>query len=338
MESLLKDAGLEHLNATLASLSLTEAFALSRPQLLDRLKEMGVAKIPERQKVAKAIATGRRELEGTGLPIIVVAYSTGLSPENGREKMQPLIQAAKDAGFVDSIVLDHANVLDPNMECQTLDALVDKMLEIVWAVNETWRSRPWILIGHSNGCVPAYGLARRLGPKVRLCCVLGRRPPTAPLVPELFGCNTVAEVGTLSAHELAQRMATVYENGFLKAMTASPDVTKWSQTAIDAVEIARQQYGHPCLLCCPAEITASICSPGADPPLAARISAPIVGIASSREPAEAETAAKMAEWATLTTGGFQLEALDTDHMGLATHAKAIQMVLEAMRPTLPQPC
>ena len=205
---------------------------------------------------------------------------------------------------------------------------------MVWASNDGWRTRPWILIGHSNGCVPAYGLARRLGPKVRLCCVLGRRPPTAPVLPELFGCDTVAEVSALPTHKLAQRMATVYNNELLRAMTASPDVTKWSQTTIDAVEAARQQYGHPCLLCCAADITASICPPGADVPVAARISAPILGIASSQESAEAETAAKMAEWAALTTGSFRLEALDTDHMGLATHDKAIELVVEAMRPHL----
>ena len=112
MEAFLKDSKLDHLSDTLSTLALGDAIALldhGRPKLLEKLKELGVTKLPDRQAVAKAIANGRRELVGVGTPILVVLYSTGLEPADGRTLMTPILEAAKAAGFTDSVVLDHCN-------------------------------------------------------------------------------------------------------------------------------------------------------------------------------------------------------------------------------------
>ena len=85
--ALAEQRGLEHLCATLASLSLTEHLR-ARPQLLDRLKA-GRCKDPRTQKVAKATlpaaATSKAQASQSSSP-----RSTGLVPKDGREKMRQL--------------------------------------------------------------------------------------------------------------------------------------------------------------------------------------------------------------------------------------------------------
>jgi pimeloyl-ACP methyl ester carboxylesterase len=223
MEDFLKGAKLDHLcDALVSKLSIDDAFGLldqGRPKLLDKLKELGVSKIPERQAFAKAIANGKRELVGAGLPVLVITYSTGLQPAEGRDLMKPIVEAAAAAGFVDSVVLDHCNEAPYKGTVSSNDEYARALRDTVYKAKEGYDGRPLVVVAHSNGTVGAYGLARLLGSKVRALCVLGRRPPSMPLLPDAIGVQTIAEVMALSAHDLAQRMSTAYDNAVLQVHT-----------------------------------------------------------------------------------------------------------------------
>lgn len=335
----MKGAKLDHLcDALVSKLSIDDAFGLldqGRPKLLDKLKELGVSKIPERQAFAKAIANGKRELVGAGLPVLVITYSTGLQPAEGRDLMKPIVEAAAAAGFVDSVVLDHCNEAPYKGTVSSNDEYARALRDTVYKAKEGYDGRPLVVVAHSNGTVGAYGLARLLGSKVRALCVLGRRPPSMPLLPDAIGVQTIAEVMALSAHDLAQRMSTAYDNAVLQGFTKNPDDSTWQPNIQRAVQISREQYGSPCVLCGAEEISAAICPPGADVPAAARVSAPIFGVASKLETAQGETADKMEGWAQLTASSFELTRdVDAKHMDLPAHPKTIDAVLAALTPHL----
>ena len=191
MEAFLKGAQLDHLCDALASkLTVDEAFSLleeGRPKLLARLKELGVRKPPELSAIAKAVANGKRQVLGVGLPVVVFTYSTGLSPADGRSLMKPLVDAAKEAGLPDSVVLDHCNEPPFAGKVSTFEEYSAALRDALHAVDQSYAGRPLILVAHSNGTTGAYGLARLLQRRVRLLVVLGRRPPTTPLLPDAIG-------------------------------------------------------------------------------------------------------------------------------------------------------
>jgi pimeloyl-ACP methyl ester carboxylesterase len=261
----------------------------------------------------------------------VCLYSTGLSPKEGRELMRPLMDAAKGKGFKDQIVLDHCNEAPYEGKCKTHDEYIRALVENVYAAGADWRTRPWLIVGHSNGCVGAFGLARMLGPKVRALCILCRRPPSIPLLPDVLGLETCEEVLALPAHGLAQKIAVVYSNPTLLHYTKDPDEEKWNAGPRAAVHMARAQYSSPCMLCAAKEIAEVIGDPAS-----AAISAPIVGIASAEETAQGETAEKMEEWRALSKGSFRLvRDVPAAHMDVPKHSQTIQVVLEALQPHLP---
>ena len=80
MDGFLKDNGLERLSDQLSALSITDALALldeGRPKLMDKLKELGVTKPPDKQAFCKAVANGRRTIYGAGVPVLACTYSAG---------------------------------------------------------------------------------------------------------------------------------------------------------------------------------------------------------------------------------------------------------------------
>ena len=347
MQALLRDAKLEHVSETIGSqLSLEEALgllALGRPKLLDRLKELGVARIPDRQAAAKAIASGKRDIEGTGVPVLLVLYSTGLLPADGRRLMSKLIDAASEAGFKESLVLDHCNEEPYAGKCASLDEYVRALWNTVCKAG--FEKRPFIIVAHSNGTVGAYGLAKFLKAKVRALCVIGRRPPSMPLLPDAVGVETCAEVHALPAHQLAQAMCAAYTNPMLASYTSDADESKWQPQIRAAVQVARDQYGSPCVLGAAADIAAAIAPPidgrlpaaDTDIPSAARVHAPIYAIASGKETERGETAAKMEAWAALTSAKFEFvhRSIESDHMAMCGDPTTIELTVAAMKPYLP---
>ena len=161
--------------------------------------------------------------------------------------IQPIVKAT---GFPDTVVLDHCNEAPYAGNVNTHEEYAAALRDTIYAAGDNFAGRPLILVGHSNGCVGCYGLARLLQKKVRLLIVLGRRPPSMPLLHDAIGVDTVAEALAMSAHDLAQAMSTSYDNKVLKRYTANPDDSTWQPQIRAAVEMARVQYASPCVLSC----------------------------------------------------------------------------------------
>eukprot|EP00966_Prymnesium_polylepis_P212578 4923883-Prymnesium_polylepis.1 len=188
MEAFLANNGLDRLSAQLTTLTLSDALDLleeGRPKLMDKLKELGVTKPPDKQAFCKAVANGCREIFGMGLPVLVCTYSAGVSPAYGRELMQPLLLACEAAGFTDQIVLDHQN-MPPYEACKNHAEYVRALHDAVIKEKPDRAGRPWVLVAHSHGSSPAYSLARLLGRKCRQLCVLCRRAPHVELLADVF--------------------------------------------------------------------------------------------------------------------------------------------------------
>ena len=168
--------------------------------------------------------------------------------------------------------------------------------------------------------------------------MLGRRPPLVPLLPDAVGVETTEAVHAMGLHALAQKMSVSYDNPLLNGYTREPDDSKWQPKVRYAVECARDQYGSPCVLCAAEHIKTAIAPPGSDVPAAAKVSAPIYGVASKQETAEGETADKMESWAKLTSSTFEMLARDVDaaHMDLPQHPKTVELVLATLKPHLAQ--
>ena len=114
MEDFLKGAGLERLCETLGEkLTVSESLDLldeGRPVLLERLKAVGVSRIPDRQAFAKAVASHVRE-EANAMPVLVCMYSAGVTKATGRQLMDRLLKAASDKGFTDQVCITSMPVL-----------------------------------------------------------------------------------------------------------------------------------------------------------------------------------------------------------------------------------
>lgn len=330
MPEFLESAKLGHLAEALGSLSLGESLALlqeGRPKLLDKLKALGVSKIPERQAFAKGIANARRDIEGQGPPVLVCLYSAGVTPDAGAGLMKPWMGAAAEAGLKDQLLLDHHNS-PPYDNRGAWSDYIAALCEAIYAKPEH-KGRPVILVAHSHGAVAAYGVALRLGPRVRKLCVIARRPPTLELLDDVFGVKTSGEIGEMDGPLLLERLANAYSNQVLKMSIGKAEDT-WAPTVAETMAIVRAQYSSPCALCASEDIEAAL--PSGD---ARKIAAPIFAVAIAREEPQGETRAKMEGWAALTAAGFEVVTVDEpDHMGGVRDGKVLEMLVREAKPFL----
>lgn len=344
LQTLLHDNGLGHLSDTLSSMTLSEALSMldkpgGRQALLDTLKGLGVSKIPERQKIAKCLAAAGRELSGVGLPVVVAMYGSAQPKNAGVRSLDILLTAVKAIGFTDQIILDHHDDERYRTTCSNLEEFVDALHETLLQ-NYEWRTRPFVLIAHSQGAVPLYALARKLGPKARCLCVLGRRPPTMAVLPELFGVTTGDQVLELSRPNVAVALGRVYSND---AMTLGSDAAEssWPVFLSAAVDLARTQYSSPCSMMAQADIDAYFGTPMVDadglvgsPPASCTLAIPVLAVAGDEE-AAGETAGKMENWQHLTSGTMQLVRVAAKHMSIPMDQHAVDAVVAALKPFVP---
>ena len=342
MEAFLKDSKLDHLCDALSStLSIDESLSLleeGRPKLLARLKELGVRKPPDLSAFAKAVANGRRDLIGSGLPVVVCLYSAGMTIAGGRSLMKPMMDALASAGFKDQLTLDHHNEA-PYDACKTFDEY-SKALHEALNAEPKFKGRPFVLVAHSHGSNGAYGLARLLGPKARILITIGRRPPTVELIGDVFGEPTCAGIAALPAQQFATMLGDAYTNAALVEAVTDKEESDWLPGFRESVAVAKAQYSSPCCLCDISDMVAYF-GEGvrSDPPvvdLGCVLRTPILGIAASAEEAKGETPEKMRKWAALTSAGFSLQEMEKClHMELPRDARVIKAVVDAIKPFAP---
>ena len=322
MEAFLKSNSLDRLcDALNSTLTLDESVALldeGRPALLAKLKELGVRKPPDLSAFAKAVANARREIMGSGAPVLVCMYSAGVTQTSGNSLLAPCISAAKAKGLTDVVVLDHHNF--PPFDAHTdFTVYVQALYDTVIAGQADRATRPWVLLAHSHGATGCYGLARLLGPRLRAFVVLGRRAAHVELIDDVFGCATGQAIKELGLHKLTQQLARVYVNPTLEAATSDEDASKWLPMFKEVADIVMAQYSSPVSLCDAEGIEKAI---GSSP---VKIGAPITAVVSRTETEKGETREKVARWAELTKGAFALEVAECDHMDLPANPAVIKL-------------
>ena len=153
------------------------------------------------------------------------------------------------------------------------------------------------------------------------------------LIGDVFGTPRRDQFSALSNWEVAQRLATVYANNALLAMT-TPEEAKWPASTAEVVAIARAQYISPVGLCDTEDIAKEVGERGSLN-AGALLSVPLLVITTPQETGQGETAEKAAQWKELTSGGCVLESVDAPHMEVPGHSKAIELVVAALKPHVP---
>ena len=343
MDAFLKDSKLDHLcDALSTTLTIDESLSLleeGRPKLLARLKELGVRKPPDLSAFAKAVANGRRDLIGTGMPVVVCLYSAGVTAAGGRSLMKPMMDALASAGFKDQVTLDHHNEA-PYDACKTFGEYAKALHEALNAEPKC-KGRPFVLVAHSHGSNGAYGLARLLGPKARILITIGRRSPTVELIGDVFGEPTCAGIAALPMQKFATMLGTAYTNRALVEAVKDKEESNWLSGFRESVAVAKAQYSSPCCLCDVNDMAAYF-GEGvrSEPPVVdlgcVLKGTPILGVAASAEEAQGETPEKMRKWAALTSAGFSLQEMDRClHMELPRDPRVITAVVDAIKPFAP---
>eukprot|EP00966_Prymnesium_polylepis_P272206 6289067-Prymnesium_polylepis.1 len=95
-----------------------------KPQNMAELKSLGMDKLPERQKVANALAKERRRVVGHGMPCIVFLYSTGLTPPTAEMMLREMTEWAANGPCIEKAGAragEHGRVCySRNETCKTL--------------------------------------------------------------------------------------------------------------------------------------------------------------------------------------------------------------------------
>mmetsp|Transcript_36743 Transcript_36743/g.84594 ORF Transcript_36743/g.84594 Transcript_36743/m.84594 type:complete len:287 (+) Transcript_36743:49-909(+) len=96
-------------------------------------------------------------------PIFVAFYSGGFYPAEGEKLVEPILQAVKEQGLKDTLILHHPDAY--GMEgsgYEPYPAYLDRLVEEI-DKDPQRAGRRLLLFGHSRGVCPAYALACRLG-------------------------------------------------------------------------------------------------------------------------------------------------------------------------------
>lgn len=258
-------------------------------------------------------------------PLMACFYSGGMTAQQGRCQLAAWLKYAKtEIGLKDVVVLDHVG--EPGYEdCKDWDDYTSKLLAKIDEKCDD-KDRPVFIVAHSHGCVPAWGLARKLGERCLQLCVLCRRPPNGHLLDETWGVDKASDVAKIKDGVLLRQMVLSWPNQVLEPFVDKdpiPDQIK------QALAVVKRQYSSPCYPCGSADVE-SIVGDGQ------KITAPILAIAASDETKRGETKEKMEGWSSFTSGQFDLQVALGDHMGLmARSSEAFPLLKAIAEPLMP---
>jgi len=162
--------------------------------------------------------------------------------------------------------------------------------------------RPVIIFAYSYGCLSAYGLAQRLGSRLKKLYILARRPPHMPLLDEVWGVASGKELAALPQENLLEGLLHAWPNSILEQGSKSNPPEPVVFKVLDTV---RRQYSSPCAPCGIKDLDAVGLAP---------VGAPIMAIACSKEMPAGETSAKMEEWKEYTSSSFEMATVDSHHL------------------------
>jgi len=278
-------------------------------------------------------ASSAPDLHRNALPVLVCFYSGGMTAAQGTGHLSDFAKAARQAGLTDQLVLDHATE-DDYKDCQDWDAYVRALAR---KVDQDFSGRQLLVFAHSHGCLAAYGLAKQLGPtRVLKLYVVARRPPTQPLLDEVWGVASGRNVQALGDEQLLSGLLGAWNNAYL----ADAFQYKPLPPAVGKIlACVRAQYSTPCAPGGSADLQAVL----GNSPEAAKLPVPILAVACGKELAKGETAAKMEGWRQLTLASFELLTVESaDHMdclmasALGNNSELVELVMKDMQQFIPQ--
>ena len=328
---LLTACNLSHLRAPLQASTLASLIASlddGRPALLKHLKDLEVAKLTDRQRLAtelakalkagllsldRDVAPGPPEVEPissppaapdaeSGLrPALVCFYSGGMEPSGGRKLLMRWLAAARAFGLTDQLVLDHPTAEDGAVGTEAVSGYMERLVaETNQAFGET---RPLLLLGHSLGGHEAFALAHRLGsPRVRKLYVLAVRPPdaTPTVLEECFGgILTHEELAAKPREDFLRFVCQAWGNVLLEEFIDTPE-SAWPADTRATIDVMRQQYASPSV----AKLLRLDSLP---------LDLPILAVAATLERPQGETSKKLQGWRRHTTASFRLATVEGDH-------------------------
>ncbi|CAE7557919.1 unnamed protein product, partial [Symbiodinium sp. KB8] len=248
-------------------------------------------------------------------PVLLAFYSGGMKPAQG-PSWKPLLQRASPSRS--SSTMRRKSRSGPcsaefkpdacTRKCSKWDEYLDELQKQVEAPE--FHSRSVVIFAHSHGCLAAYGLAKRLGKRLVKLYVAARRPPNLALLDEVWGVLSGSAVAALSDQALLEGLLDSWRNTFLAPLRGKADLPPVAKKVCATV---REQYATPCAPGGSADLAVAL---GSDSE--AKVAAPIMAIACSKELEKGETAAKMEGWQSLAGADFELRTVNADHMDCLT--------------------
>jgi len=256
-------------------------------------------------------------------PVVVCFYGGGYTAEQGAKHLEPLLHKIEgEPSLGKCVVLDHAG--EPGYEdCEGWEDYINRLAAKVDSQADH-RDRSVLIFAHSHGCLPAYGLAKRLGSRCLKLYVACRRPPDVAVLDDAWGVSCGEELLALDDASLIRKMLETWPNRWLEN-SFNPD--KLSPGMKQLASIVRRQYSSPAAPC------GSLDAAEAFSGDSRRIAAPILAFSAGQETSRGETAAKMDGWRHFTSSDFKSQALDTTHMDIM-EGKLYKLVLADMEITV----
>jgi len=220
--------------------------------------------------------------------------------------LEPFLAKAKEAGLESIVIMDHLE--EKGFEaCKDWDDYVDRMASRLDVEAGPLQERTYLIVAHSHGCVPAWGLARRLSSQCLKLYPVGRRPPNGALLDDVWGINSGPQLEHLDDGSLLEGMLKAWPNPDLQRLQ---DAEPMSDPIKNILKLVRRQYSSP-VYPCGSQDAQTIC-PG-DP----AAEAPILAIAASDEAPCGETAEKMQGWTGFTRTSCEVMTIQgATHMGI----------------------
>lgn len=236
-------------------------------------------------------------------PLLVCWYSGGFPRADGNKLMAPLIEAAKEVGFTNSLVLDLFNEYDIEGEGREPWATyVDKLVE---EIDRESPHRPLILLGHSRGAFGAMSVATRLGDRVLKVYIAASGPIKLgePSGMEVLSIDFKEKPGDLPL--LTWFSSLDPDNMMLAEMSKcteaelQEDLSR-SAMMMQKVQLMRRQYKNSMY----PDMTKDILV----------LSVPIMVLCPVRSAAAFDHPDNMGLWRHNTTGEFTMETIEAGHM------------------------
>lgn len=126
-------------------------------------------------------------------------------------------------GLTDVTICDHV-FCGHHSECSDFD---DYTTTVSLRIDENAAhcGRPVIILAHSGGAMPALDVAKKLGRRCLKLYVVSQRPPSLPMLDDVYGIDSGSRVSELSDSDLARCNFKAWPSQLLREVMKTTEVT-----------------------------------------------------------------------------------------------------------------